>query len=205
MAGCEKMFLFGSQSSRKNPRPDRGNVTAATLSGMLGMEVTRHAPNTTGAGFVMTQPRSDVMTLWTTPALRAFGSLENRNHLKQEILRRFNGAISDAPLIVMMDRYGAAWYQVQGTEYTYQAQTWPEIQEAVANMNARVLFQIGREYQSQRAAETKYLIDAHQSSTRDAPPLPTLQSYWVCFNSYAVVFVFFSPLPQDRSIETNYN
>ena len=114
------------------------------------------------------QHRSIVPPHWTQPELRGFGSDQNRLYLKQQVLKRFNGAISDANLIDVMEE-SVKYYMDKYIDATYGATTDSERNHVVQMLNERVLGRIGQLYASQRVADSFWLQSMHQHSTMNLP------------------------------------
>lgn len=109
------------------------------------------------------QPRSLAPPHWTQKELIGFASDQNRAYLKQEVLRRFNGAISETNLWQPMFENGD-WYLNKYIDFTYAAPTDEKAMEVVQMLNERVLRRIGQLYAAERAVTSQWLQEQHQPS-----------------------------------------
>jgi len=107
------------------------------------------------------QPPTLVPRVWTQPEIRGFGSDENRAYLKQQVLLRYNGAISDFNLLDVMQE-SVDYYLDRAIDATYSASTPEQMMSAVQMMNGRVLHRVGQLYGAQRAQTSLWLQLRHQ-------------------------------------------
>lgn len=114
------------------------------------------------------QPRSIFPSCYNQPELRGFASDQNRAYLKQEVLRRFNGAISDVNLNEFLEE-GAKYYLDKYIDATYGAPTDARRNETVQMLNERALRRIGQLYASQRAVTAQWLLFQHQPPHMNTP------------------------------------
>ena len=83
------------------------------------------------------------------PTVVVFMSKQNRDYLKGEVLRLFNGAVGDIDLVSHMGQLGVDWYQAT-SDWTYPPSTQKEVMANVDIMNQRTLEGIQRDYHAQR-------------------------------------------------------
>ena len=112
------------------------------------------------------QPRS-ILSGWTMNFERAAGSAGNRTYLKDEVLRRFNGAISEDQLLRYLDE-GVGWYKWRTMEPGYGPSTQAQVQVALDEINERTLKRIGELYQAQRVTTAHWLRTMHRPLGTDS-------------------------------------
>lgn len=97
------------------------------------------------------------------PALWALASEENRDYLAAEVLRRFNGIVTDEKLVNLMVELGSTYYFNKYDVEVPPPSTRREMHDAVQTMNERILVQLGRDFEAQNSIVGKYYRDQHRS------------------------------------------
>lgn len=108
------------------------------------------------------QPRS-ITSGFVTNFEQLAVSPGNKEYLRREVLRRFNGALSEDPLLRTLDE-AVGWYKHVHLMSTpgYGPQTQEELQRALTSINERFLQRIGQLYQAQRVSTAHWLRTMHR-------------------------------------------